>query len=133
VELQWRSRFGWGRKWGGETGSRGEERSSDADLFCRRRGRGAARGRGAGGGARSGFWRKKTAGLTDMVGPPVSEGEAMGRLGRKGREEMGRDWARKEGRRWATAGLEKKGGGRAKTIARAQIQKSKRKSILIDF
>jgi hypothetical protein len=42
-------------------------------------------------------------------------------------------WAGKGGRRWATAGLEKKGGGRAETIARAEIQKSKRKSILIDF
>jgi hypothetical protein len=99
VELQWRSRFGWGRKWGGETGSRGEERSSGADSFCHGRGRGATRGRGAGGSARSGFRRKKTAGLTDRVGPPVSEGEAMGRLGQKGREEMGRGWARKEGRR----------------------------------
>jgi hypothetical protein len=46
---------------------------------------------------------------------------------------MGHDWAGKEGRRWAAAGLEKKGGGRAETIARAEIQKSKRKSILIDF
>jgi hypothetical protein len=44
VELQWRSRFGWGRKWGGETGSWGEERSNGADSFCRGRGRGAARG-----------------------------------------------------------------------------------------
>jgi hypothetical protein len=43
------------------------------------------------------------------------------------------DWGGKGGRRWATAGLEKKGGGRAETIARAEIQKSKRKSILIDF
>jgi hypothetical protein len=99
VELQWRSRFGWGRKWGGETGSQGEERSGGADLFCRGRGRGAARGRGAGGGAQSGFQRKKTARLTDRVGPPVNEGEATGRLGRKGREEMGR------------AGLENMGGG----------------------
>jgi hypothetical protein len=34
---------------------------------------------------------------------------------------------------WVVAGLEKKGGGQAETIARAEIQKSKRKSILIDF
>jgi hypothetical protein len=60
-------------------------------------------------------------------------GEAIGRLGRKGREEMGHGWAGKEARRWAAAGLEKKGGGRAETIARAEIQKSKRKSILIDI
>jgi hypothetical protein len=26
VELQWRRHFGWGRKWGGETGSRGDGR-----------------------------------------------------------------------------------------------------------
>jgi hypothetical protein len=45
---------------------------------------------GGGGGARSGFRRKKTAGLTDKVGSPISEGEATGRLGRKGREEVGR-------------------------------------------
>ena len=44
----------------------------------------------SGGGARSDFRRKKTAGLTDRVGPPVSEGEATARLGREGREEMGR-------------------------------------------
>jgi hypothetical protein len=38
------------------------------------------------------------------------------------------DWAEKGGRRWAMAGLEKKGGGRAETIARAEIQKSKKKN-----
>jgi hypothetical protein len=58
-----------------------------------------ARGGGGNGGARSGFRTKKTVGLTDKVGPPVSEGEATGRLGRKGREEVGRGWAGKEGRR----------------------------------
>jgi hypothetical protein len=58
-----------------------------------------ARGGGGGGGARSSFRRKKTAGLTDRVCPPVSEGEATGRLGRKGREEVGHGWAGKEGRR----------------------------------
>jgi hypothetical protein len=41
---------------------------------------------------------KKTAGPTDRVGPPISEGEATGRLGRKGREEMDHGWAGKEGR-----------------------------------
>jgi hypothetical protein len=45
----------------------------------------------------------------------------------------GAGWAGKGGRRWAMAGLERKGGGRVETIARAKIQKSKRKSILIDF
>jgi hypothetical protein len=43
--------------------------------------------------------RWKTAGLTDKVGLPVSEGEATGRLGRKGREEVDRGWAGKRGRR----------------------------------
>jgi hypothetical protein len=99
----------------GESG----KRNSGADSFCRGRGGvvGAARARGGGGsgGARSGFWRKKTVGLTDRVGPPVSERRpnltssvvektdqlrkrtsvAMGRLGRTGREEVGRGWARK--------------------------------------
>jgi hypothetical protein len=58
-----------------------------------------AREGGGGGGARSGFRRKKMAGLTDRVGPPISEREATCRLGRKGREEVGRGWAGKEGRR----------------------------------
>jgi hypothetical protein len=75
-----------------------------------------AREGGGGGGARSGFQRKKTAGLTDRVGPPVSEGRRRAGLAGKG------------GRRWVAAGLEKKGGGRAETIARAEIQKSKKKN-----
>jgi hypothetical protein len=58
-----------------------------------------AHGEGGGSGARSCFRRKKTTGLTDRVDPPVSEREATGRLGRKGREEVGRGWAGKEGRR----------------------------------
>jgi hypothetical protein len=36
-------------------------------------------------------------------------------------------WVLQGGRRWAAAGLEKEGGGRAKTAARAEIQKSKKK------
>jgi hypothetical protein len=59
------------------------------------------RGGGGGGAARSGFRRKKTARLTDRVGPPISEGEHDGptgperergggpRLGWKRREEAG--------------------------------------------
>jgi hypothetical protein len=50
-----------------------------------------------GGGGSGGRW--KMAGLTDRVGPRVSEGRRRG------------DWARKGGRRWAAAGLEKEGGG----------------------
>jgi hypothetical protein len=53
------------------------KRNSGADSFCRGRGgvigAAGACGGGGGGGARSSFWRKKTAGLTDRVGPPVSE------------------------------------------------------------
>jgi hypothetical protein len=43
--------------------------------------------------------QEEQAGLTDRVGPPVSEGEAMGRLGQIGSEEMGHSWAGKEERR----------------------------------
>jgi hypothetical protein len=39
VELQWRSRFRWGRKWGGVTGIRGDERGSSADSFLPQEGR----------------------------------------------------------------------------------------------
>jgi hypothetical protein len=57
-----------------------------------------ARGGGGGGGAWSGFWRKKTAGLTDRVGLLVSEG-------------VGHGWAglERKGRGWAAAGLGSKG------------------------
>jgi hypothetical protein len=60
------------------------------------------------GGERRGEWGVKREGKcgtisgrggVDRVGPPVSEGEAMGRLGWKGREEVGRGWVGKEGRR----------------------------------
>jgi hypothetical protein len=81
----------WGVKWEGKCGAvSGRGGVVGVVGECRE---------GGGGGARSGFWRKKTAGLTDRVGPPVSEGEATGRLGQKGREEVGRGWAGKEGRR----------------------------------
>jgi hypothetical protein len=56
-------------------------------------------GGGGSGGARSGFRRKKTAGLTDKVGPPVSEGEATGQAGPERKGGVGRGWAGKEGRR----------------------------------
>jgi hypothetical protein len=81
----------WGVKGGGKCGA----------VFGRGEVVGVAGARGGGGGsdARSGFRRKKTAGLADRVVPPVSEGEAMGRLGQKGREEVGHGWAGKEGRR----------------------------------
>jgi hypothetical protein len=58
---------------------------------------GAATTDRTGGGSSGERW--KTPGLTDRVGPPVSEGEATGRLGRKGREEVGHGWAGKRGRR----------------------------------
>ncbi len=44
-----------------------------------------AHGGGGGGGARSGFQRKKTAGLTDRVGPPVSEREATAESDKRSR------------------------------------------------
>jgi hypothetical protein len=65
-----------GRKWGGETGSRGRGTAAPIRFAAGEEGSsGAAKARGGGGsgGARSGFRRKKTAGLTDRVGPPVSE------------------------------------------------------------
>jgi hypothetical protein len=58
---------------------------------------GAAATDRTGGGGSGKRWR--TAGLTDRVGPHVSEGEVTGRLGRKGREEVGHGWAGKGGRR----------------------------------
>jgi hypothetical protein len=59
--------------------------------------RGAVATDRTGGGGSGGRW--KTAGLTDRVGPPVSEGGGNGRLGQKRREEVGRGWAGKGGRR----------------------------------
>jgi hypothetical protein len=74
----------------GEWGVKGEGKCGAVSGRGGVVGAAGAHGEGGGGGARSGFRRKKTAGLTDKVGPPVSEGEATGRLGRKGREEVGR-------------------------------------------
>jgi hypothetical protein len=87
---------------GGERrGEWGVKRGQNATSFPGEEGSSGARGGDGGGGARSGFRRKKTAGLTDRVGPRVSEGEATGqagperkggggpRLGWKGREEAG--------------------------------------------
>jgi hypothetical protein len=69
VELQWRSHFGCGRKWGGVTGCRGDERGSDADSFLPREGRGAARGRR----------------VDDRGARPGGSGLAFGRRKQKGR------------------------------------------------
>jgi hypothetical protein len=65
-------------------------------------------------------------GLTDRVGPPVSEREATAESDKRSRpgaligwahlSARGRrraDWVGRGGRRWAAAGLENKGGGRA--------------------
>jgi hypothetical protein len=46
VELQWRSRFRWGRKWGGVTGSRGDERGISTDSFFAMGGEGVLHGEG---------------------------------------------------------------------------------------
>jgi hypothetical protein len=76
VELQWRGRFGLGRKWEGVTWSRGDERGSGTDsFFCHGRGGGVVQGRRAGGGgARSGggglaFGRRKEKGSLASAGP----------------------------------------------------------------
>jgi hypothetical protein len=45
VELQWRSRFKWGRKLGGVTESQGDERGSGADSFLPWEGRGCCAGK----------------------------------------------------------------------------------------
>jgi hypothetical protein len=87
---------------GGERrGEWGVKRGKNATSFPGEEGSSGARGGDGGGGARSGFRRKKTVGLTDRVGPRVSEGEVTGqagperkggggpRLGWKGREEAG--------------------------------------------
>jgi hypothetical protein len=93
-----------GRRWGSvDSMEKPKVVTRRFDSTPSRRGRGldggARRGNAnrAGGGGSGGRW--KTAGLTDRVGPPISEGEAMGRLGRKGREEVGHGWAGKGGRR----------------------------------
>jgi hypothetical protein len=96
----------------GESG----KRNSGANSFCRGRGGvvgvAGARGGGGGGGTLSGFRRKRTVGLTDRVGPPVSERRpnrtssivektdqlrkwTSVAMGRTGREEVGCGWAGK--------------------------------------
>jgi hypothetical protein len=113
-----------GRKWGGETGSRGRGTvapirfaAGEEGSSGRRESAGevvaAAPGRASGGRRRSG----------SLIG--------WAHLSVRGRRRA--DWTRKGGRRWAAVGLEKEGGGRAESLAQAEIQKSKRKSILIDF
>jgi hypothetical protein len=114
VELQWRSRFGWGGNGEAKRGVRGEEQRRRFILLRERRGRRGGRS------ARMRWRRRRPVGLPE---------EEDGRVRRRRRA----DWAEKGGRRWAAVGLEKEGGGRAESIARAEIQNSKRKSILIDF
>jgi hypothetical protein len=78
-------------------------------------------------------YAEEVAGGTRQRGRPSGGVRVLGAGGRRRpgsltgwahRSVMGRrwaDWAKKGGRRWAAAGLEKKGGGRAETIARAKI------------
>jgi hypothetical protein len=113
-----------GRKWGGETGSRG--RGTVAPIHF------AAGEEGSSG-------RREHAGEVAVAAPGRTSGgrrrpgslTGWAHLSVRGRHRV--DWAGKGGRRWAAARLEKEGGGRAESIARAKIQNSKRKSILIDF
>jgi hypothetical protein len=125
------------RKWGGETGSRGRGTAAPIHFAAGEEGSSGRRERAgevvAAAPGRTSGGRRRSGSLTGWAHLSVSEGKASGRLGRKGREEVGHGWAGKGGRRWAAAGLEKEGGGRAESIARAEIQNSKRKSILIDF
>jgi hypothetical protein len=113
-----------GRKWGGETGSRG--RGTAAPIHFAAGEEGLSRRRECAGEVaaaapgRTSIGRRRPGSLTGWA-----------HLSVRGRRRV--DWAGKGGRRWATAGLEKEGGGRAESIARAEIQNSKRKSILIDF
>jgi hypothetical protein len=91
---------------GSEEGAKCSTVSGRGGVF----GAAAVRVGGGGGGARSGFRRKKKVRRADRADLPVSEGEATGQDGSEG-----------------------KGGGRAEIVARAEIQGSKRKSILMDF
>jgi hypothetical protein len=69
----------------GEWGVKGEGKCCTVSDRGGVVGAAGARGGGGGGGARSGFRRKKTAGLTDRGGTHVSEGEEISRLGWEGR------------------------------------------------
>jgi hypothetical protein len=64
--------------------------------------------------------------LTDRVGSPVSEREATAESDKQREVGDGRigqaEQAGQGGRRWATAGLENKGGGRAETFSRVEIK-----------
>jgi hypothetical protein len=110
VELQWRRRFGWGRKWGGETGSRGDGRVA-APIHFATGGEVVLLGGGepAAVHGRVPEGRRRPGSLTGWA-----------HLSVRGRRRA--DWAGKGGRMWAVAGLQKKGGGWAKTITQAEIQ-----------
>jgi hypothetical protein len=93
--------FRMGRKWGGETGSRGRGTAAPIRFATGEEGSSgqkeragevaaAAPGRASGG-------RRWSGSLTGLAHLSV-RGEAMGRLGQKGREEVGRGWAGKGGR-----------------------------------
>jgi hypothetical protein len=66
--------------------------------------------------------------VTARAGGGRRSGSLTGWVHLSGRGRRRADWAGKGGRRWATAGLEKEVGGRAETVARAEIQKSKKKN-----
>jgi hypothetical protein len=87
-----RARAGEGRRRGGGSIQLHPSAGEGRTAACRAVATDQTGGDGSGG-------RWKTVGLTDRVGPPISEGEATGRLGWERREEMGRGWAGKEGRR----------------------------------
>jgi hypothetical protein len=99
VELQWRRHFRWGRKWGGETGSQGDERAA-APIHFATGGEGVLLGEGepAAAPGRASEGRRRPGSLTGWAHLLVRGSRRV-------------DWARKGGRRRATAGLEKKEGG----------------------
>jgi hypothetical protein len=113
-----------GRKWGGETGSRGR---GIAAPICFATGEEGSSGRRERAGEVAGAVPGRASGGRRRSGSLIG----WAHLSVRGRRRA--DWAEKGGRRWAAIGLEKEGGGRAESLARAEIQKSKRKSILIDF
>jgi hypothetical protein len=73
VELQWRSRFEWVRKWGGVTGSWGDERGSGTNSFFPREGRRCCAGKVS-------RWRQCSA-RRRQIGLQPEEGERQLDLG----------------------------------------------------
>jgi hypothetical protein len=113
-----------GEEMGRRNGESGERNNGADSFYC---GRGGSSGWWERAGAVAAAAASRTSGGRRQLGSLTG----WAHLSVRGRRRA--DWANKGGRRWAAAGLEKEGGGWAESIARAKIQNSKRKSILIDF